>query len=100
MRRLAELVETYQDRTNLAQNEIFRGNERLDQFKLEMNWNQEELEQWALAARQKEEDEMTLEKYRRADDSKIRELTLTVERLTMDIANQRTELEKEVTETQ
>lgn len=25
-------------------------------FKLEMNWNQEELEQWAIAARQKEED--------------------------------------------
>jgi hypothetical protein len=25
----------------------------MDQFKLLMNWNQEELEQWALAARQK-----------------------------------------------
>ena len=34
MRRLAELVETYQDRTNLAQNEIFRGNEKLDQSPL------------------------------------------------------------------
>ena len=33
-----------------------------------MNWNQEELEQWALAARQKEEDNLTLEKYRHADD--------------------------------
>jgi hypothetical protein len=30
---------------------IFKANERMDQFKLEMNWNQEELEQWALAAR-------------------------------------------------
>ena len=48
-----------------------RGNEKLDQFKLEMNWNQEELEQWAIAARQKEEDEMTLIKYKRADDSKV-----------------------------
>ena len=28
----------------------------LRRFKLEMNWNQEELEQWAIAARQKEED--------------------------------------------
>ena len=28
----------------------------LARFKLEMNWNQEELEQWAIAARQKEED--------------------------------------------
>merc|ERR1719159_1254200 len=48
-----------------------RGNEKLDQFKLEINWNQEELEQWAIAARQKEEDETTREKYRRADDSKV-----------------------------
>ena len=29
---------------------------QLRRFKLEMNWNQEELEQWAIAARQKEED--------------------------------------------
>lgn len=29
---------------------------KLGRFKLEMNWNQEELEQWAIAARQKEED--------------------------------------------
>ena len=29
-----------------------------------MNWNQEELEQWALAQRQKEEDNAALEKYK------------------------------------
>jgi len=48
-----------------------------------MNWNQEELEQWALAARQKEEDNLTLEKYRRADEAKIKELTLQIEKLTV-----------------
>ena len=65
-----------------------------------MNWNQEELEQWALAARQKEEDNLTLEKYRRADEAKIKELTLQIERLTIEVAVKATELEKEVTETQ
>merc|ERR1719159_2256077 len=100
MRRLAELVETYQDRTNSSQNEIFRGNEKLDQFKLQMNWNQEELEQWSLAARQKEEDELTLEKYKRADEAKIRELMLAQEQLTMENAKKKEQLEKEVTETQ
>merc|ERR550537_775277 len=63
MRRLKGLVDDYQDRTNGSQNEIFRGNEKLDQFKLQMNWNQEELEQWSLAARQKEEDELKLEQW-------------------------------------
>lgn len=72
----------------------------MDQFKLEMNWNQEELEQWALAARQKEEDNLTLEKYRRADEAKIKELTLNIEKLTIEVARKANELEKEVTETQ
>merc|ERR1719183_2170350 len=100
MRRLKGLVEDYQDRTNSSQNEIFRGNERLDQFKLQMNWNQEELEQWSLAARQKEEDELTLEKYKRADEAKIRELVLAQEQLTVENAKKKQQLEKEVTETQ
>merc|ERR1719426_576576 len=100
MRRLKGLVEDYQDRTNGSQNEIFRGNEKLDQFKLQMNWNQEELEQWSLAARQKEEDELTLEKYKRADEAKIRELMLAQEQLTVENAKKKQQLEKEVTETQ
>merc|ERR1719443_1455391 len=100
MRRLKGLVDDYQDRTNSSQNEIFRGNEKLDQFKLQMNWNQEELEQWSLAARQKEEDELTLEKYKRADEAKIRELMLAQEQLTMENAKKKEQLETEVTETQ
>ena len=79
---------------------IFKANEKMDQFKLEMNWNQEELEQWALAARQKEEDNLTLEKYRRADEAKIKELTLQIEKLTVEVSRKSNELEKEVTETQ
>jgi len=67
---------------------------------LEMNWNQEELEQWALAARQKEEDNLTLEKYRRSDEAKIKELTLQIEKLTIEVARKCKELENEVTETQ
>jgi len=66
--RLNKMLDDTQDQINGFSNELLRGNEKLDQFKLEMNWNQEELEQWAIAARQKEEDELTLEKYRRADD--------------------------------
>ena len=56
---LSELL----DKVNGVQGAVFKGNERMDQFKLQMNWNQEELEQWALAARQKEEDNLALLKY-------------------------------------
>lgn len=89
-----------QDRLNSIQAETFTGNEKLDQFKLEMNWNQDELEQWALALRQKEEDNLTLEKYRRQDEIKIKEITLTIERLTVENNRKTNEIDKEITETQ
>jgi len=98
--RLQKVMEDTQDQINSFSNELMRGNEKLDQFKLEMNWNQEELEQWAIASRQKEEDELTLEKYRRADDTKVRELTLAVEKLTLENAQKRKDLADLVTETQ
>jgi uncharacterized membrane protein len=53
-----------------------------------------------LAARQKEEDNLTLEKYRRSDEAKIKELTLQIEKLTIEVARKCKELENEVTETQ
>lgn len=98
--KLDNRIADQQDRLNNIQNMIFKANEKMDQFKLEMNWNQEELEQWALAARQKEEDNLTLEKYRRADEAKIKELTLQIEKLTIEVARKSNELEREVTETQ
>merc|ERR1719482_2666649 len=98
--RLQKLIDDTPDQINAFSNELMRGNEKLDQFKLEMNWNQEELEQWAIAAKQKEEDEMTLEKYKRADDSKVRELTLAVEKLTLENSSKRKDLESQITDTQ
>lgn len=89
-----------QDRLNITQNNIFRGNEKMDAFKLQMNWNQEEIEQWALAAKQKEEDNLALAKYSRADNVKIKEMNLHLEKLTKIAAARNTELENEITETQ
>eukprot|EP00388_Colpodella_angusta_P043144 GDKK01058582.1.p1 GENE.GDKK01058582.1~~GDKK01058582.1.p1 ORF type:complete len:878 (+),score=234.75 GDKK01058582.1:74-2707(+) len=99
-KKLDRIIQEYLDRANALQTEIFKGNEKLDQLKLEMNWNQEELEQWALAARQKEEDQLTLEKYSRADEIKVRDLTLAAEKLTVELAKKKKALDREVTETQ
>lgn len=98
--KLETKAEAVQDEMNIVQNHIFKGTERLDRFKLQMNWNQEELEQWALAARQKEEDNLALEKYTRADEARIKELTLQIEKVTKAVAARRVELDEEVTETQ
>ena len=95
----AELIDL-QDKINGVQAAVFKGNEKMDQFKLQMNWNQEELEQWALAARQKEEDNLALLKYTKADESKMKDLNLQLEKMLSAVQQKRTELESEVTETQ
>jgi len=94
-----EMIEL-QDKINGVQAAVFRGNEKMDQFKLQMNWNQEELEQWALAARQKEEDNLALLKYTKADEAKMKDLNLQLEKMLSAVQQKRSELDTEVTETQ
>ena len=85
---------------NYIQNAIFKGNEKMEQFKLQLEWNQNDLETWALAQKQKEEDNLAMQKYTRADETRIKELTLQIEKLTERVSTTKRELEDEVTETQ
>ena len=99
-KKLGTELTVLQDKVNGVQGAVFKGNERMDQFKLQMNWNQEELEQWALAARQKEEDNLALLKYSKADEAKMKDLSLQLEKMLAAVQKKRAELEDEVTETQ
>ena len=91
---------TLQERFNTLQQNIAKANEKMDSYKLDMKNILEELEQWALAARQKEGDKLNIEKYYRHDELKVKDTMLQIERLTQDVNNRMHELEKEVTETQ
>ena len=82
-----------------VQRQVWEGNEKMDQFKLLMNWNQEELEQWALASKQKEEDAHAISKYIREDEGRINSLRLELEKMTKKVGEKEQELEDEVTET-
>jgi len=93
-------IEEEQDRINMIQNDIFKCKEKMEVFKQQMEWNQDELEQWALAAKQKEEDNIAIEKYTRADEAKVKELTLQIAKITEEVSTTKTQLEDEVTETQ
>ena len=72
IKKFNKVIVDNEERLNDIQVRIFRINEKVEQIKLELNWNQEELEQWAITGKQKEEDHATLQKYRKEDDSKIR----------------------------
>ncbi len=64
-----------------------------------MNWNQQELTEWLEKARAVEEDAQALEKYSRADEAKIKEISLHMDKLLAEAAKARKHLEMELTET-
>jgi chromosome segregation ATPase len=92
-------LEMVQDELSLVQSNIHKSNEKMDEFKMKMNWNQEELERWAIAAKQKEDDTNALEKYTRADESKIKDINLMIEHLTKEKMKKSTVLDNEKLET-
>lgn len=86
------------ERLRAMQNQIHILIDEREKLKLDLNWNQEELEQWATAAAKKEGDTLALEKYTRADEVKIKELTLRLENMTKKSVDKRAELENEIAE--
>ena len=81
------------------QNRILSANSEIEKLKIALNWNQEELEQWATAASKREEDNIALQKYTRSDDLKIKECILTIENLSKALVEKQTKFENESTET-
>eukprot|EP00656_Telonema_subtile_P032711 TRINITY_DN3595_c0_g2_i4.p1 TRINITY_DN3595_c0_g2~~TRINITY_DN3595_c0_g2_i4.p1 ORF type:complete len:874 (+),score=323.80 TRINITY_DN3595_c0_g2_i4:92-2713(+) len=100
MKKFDNLAAEYQDKVNNVQNKIFRGNEQMDNFKVQLNWDQEALENWVLTSKQKEEDNVALERYAKADAMKINDKALQIERLTLANNEKKKLLDEEVTETQ
>jgi chromosome segregation ATPase len=93
-------IQEYQDSIKKLQREKHIANDELDKFKLSLNWKQEELEQWATAAAKRESDNLALEKFRRADEVKIKELTLKLENVNKALVLRRAQVENERTDVQ
>lgn len=84
---------------SVVKSQIATYKEEFEKLRIDLNWNQEELEQWATAAAKKEEENSALQKYNLADELKIKELALTIEDLTKRSVEKKSMLENEVTET-
>lgn len=87
------------EKRNIFENNIFRSTQRLEDLKSQMNWDQKALEAWLEESARKDEDALTLQKYTRSDEGKVKELTLRMEKMTDDAAKKKRELEHELTST-
>ncbi|PRP87361.1 hypothetical protein PROFUN_01623 [Planoprotostelium fungivorum] len=89
----------YQDREKTLQNAIVQAQEKFENFRSQLKMGKEQLEQWAIAKKQKEDDTLVMLRYAHSDDIRIKELNMQVSKLTKEAKIAEGRLEAEVTET-
>ncbi|KAJ3209310.1 Coiled-coil domain-containing protein 39 [Dinochytrium kinnereticum] len=85
---------------NTIQNNIYKGNEKIETIRTELKLEKEELDEWLRVQSEKEEDNFALLKYTKEDDIRIKELNLAMEKLMVEVNKRKSILSAEVTETQ
>ncbi|XP_071950306.1 coiled-coil domain-containing protein 39-like [Antedon mediterranea] len=99
IKRIENDLADIKERKNIFENTIFKNTKQLEELKSQMNWDQQALEAWLEESARKDEDAMTLAKYTRMDEAKVKELSLRMQKMTDDSMKKRKVLDHEMTQT-